>query len=169
MDAQNLVGLLSISQFFFFEGNKNSSIDPPSLLILFVIHFCAFILCQRLSLSVRLVHSLSLPLLHVCLYLSALSSPVWAGLLSVRVYAASDIVWDVSALWFLGLKSLYPPCSCSAFAPLTPPPGTLASVPAYQAQSSSSHSLAFSTYKMFKKKQNSVCRWPWFLYLVMLQ
>lgn len=61
-------------------------------------------------------------------------SPVWADHVSVKACVGSGTAWDVSALWCPGLRRPPLPFSRSASGPLTPPPGTLASVPASQAQ-----------------------------------
>lgn len=53
---------------------------------------------------------------------------------SVKVFVGSGTVWDVSALWCPGLRRPTHPFSHSTCGPLTPPPGTLASVSALQAQ-----------------------------------
>ena len=61
-------------------------------------------------------------------------SPWYAEDASARVCAGSGTVWGVSVPWCPGLRSPPLPSSRSASAPLTLPPGTLASVPASQAQ-----------------------------------
>lgn len=63
-------------------------------------------------------------------------SPSRAGRASVKAHAASGTAWDASALWSPGLRKQPLPSIRSASDPLTPPPGTLASVPASQAQCS---------------------------------
>lgn len=53
---------------------------------------------------------------------------------NVKVCVGSGTAWDVSVLWCPGLRRPPLPFSRSASGPLIPPPGTLASVPASQAQ-----------------------------------
>lgn len=60
--------------------------------------------------------------------------PLRADHVSVKVCVGSGTAWDVSALWCPGLRRPPLPFSRSASDPLTPPPGTQASVPASQAQ-----------------------------------
>lgn len=59
-----------------------------------------------------------------------------AGRVSVKAHAGSGTAWDASALWSPGPRKQLLPSTRSASEPLTPPPGTLASVPASQAQCS---------------------------------
>lgn len=59
---------------------------------------------------------------------------LWADHVSVKVCDGSGTAWDVSALWCPGLRRPPLPFIRSASDPLTPPPGTRASVPASQAQ-----------------------------------
>lgn len=126
-----------VQDLFFFSFHFLGSI--LNLQFLFFHHNSVIISCLYLLSFPLLLVIFTLPLHSTSTSIVSASrcprpSPVWADHVSVKACVGSGTAWDVSALWCPGLRRPPLPFSRSASGPLTPPPGTLASVPASQAQ-----------------------------------